>query len=255
MSFTLNNGGPPAGQVPRNAWVGPLNAGHLDASAPMLGSSTAIGPNATGSYAGPSGAAAHRNAVPPLDVDITMVELCTYFPNHFQHPDVAERAVVNNWDRKILAKVQLHARGVLTSVEMHRSEGRMQKQFSIGTQELENIEVGTSWNKTETARRIGPTKKHTANHWESRASYQGGAASWGHIRMDSIGQNVTNHPQGLDAGPVTRCINFALLNPQLPLTTHHWHVVMRHLGITNTTLSADHDTQALARAMANIADP
>ncbi|KAK5175162.1 uncharacterized protein LTR77_000299 [Saxophila tyrrhenica] len=72
---------------------------------------------------------------PPTNINVGMIEICTFYPNAFQIPTVGMRAVHAGWTALDLAKAQLKPVGLHDSKgELDRARGRIQKQLKEGAE-------------------------------------------------------------------------------------------------------------------------
>lgn len=108
-------------------------------------------------------------ARPPTGIDISAVEINTFYPSALQHPDVAMRLSKAGWTRKDLAKVQLNAINNLTQQKLTKSENRIQKQTSAGGKAYFSLARGTRWSKANLQQSL--FNDLTAGSWRFRHHY------------------------------------------------------------------------------------
>ena len=192
------------------------------------------------------------NTMPPMGIDISMIEICTFFPSWFQIPDVAMRAIRNGWTRKDIAKAQLYAMNALNKANMKTTENRVQKQISEGGKRYLNLGANDRWESDKRIEEMGAEVDLGGAHWELRDP----GATWGHVLLADIATGVVNWPQGEDCLLVTRCIRFALNNQHLRLDTSHYHRIIQSQGWAYPPPMDDaHDQRAVARLRRNVNDP
>ncbi|KAF2479529.1 hypothetical protein BDY17DRAFT_313334 [Neohortaea acidophila] len=201
------------------------------------------------------------NAQPPLNVDITITEICTFFPSWFLLPEVAVRAVRNGWGRRDIAKAQLHAANLLDRENLSKAENRIQKQISDGGKHFCGLwgAEDDRWNSEEQRMALGQDDDLTANDWSFRPPKRGLPPVYGHVKLADLVNGVVNPPDPLDQGLVTKCIAFAASNPHLDLDTSHWDWVIQQLSAIGSPspqrLNAQYDIQAVERLRANVSEP
>lgn len=221
------------------------------------------------------------NVQPPMNVDITLTEICTFFPSWFLLPEVAVRAVRNGWGRRDIAKAQLHAANLLDRENLAKAENRIQKQISDGGKHFCGLWGADDdrWNSEEQRTALGEDDGKsmvilksaylsranvgksdlTANDWTFRPPKRGTPAEYGHVKLADLVNGVVNPPDPLDQGLVTKCIAFAAVNPHLDLDTSHWDWIIHQLSTIGIPapqrLNAQFDLQAVERLRANVANP
>ena len=170
------DGGPPRGVHPKGdpgsqdaALPNPLpiakrlkNSGHIQSD-----------PNAARRYGSLQQDEPHPTAIPPLDVPISIPEICIFFPAWLIIPDVAARVTANLWDRGALANLQQDARNNLSLSTKKTAEDRIQKQMSDGGRMYVNQDPNVTWSKENFIKLAGPHNDLTANMWELRSRYTG----------------------------------------------------------------------------------
>lgn len=215
----------------------------------------------------------HSNAIPPLDIQITILEIMVFFPAWMTIPDVAVRARRNGLGRKQLAKAELHGRNtVITKDTLKRAEDRIQKNISQGGNMFLGRPADGPWDSS-LLEPLGRQNDLTANEWELRGSYTGNnRTTWGHVLLLPIAQSIPDGhwPKGLDRGLLTMCLEFVLkdIKPvnqggsgfDRRFDTSHWHLI---INSQNWTVPPDRpllngevaDPQAMHRANARVPDP
>jgi hypothetical protein len=165
---------------------------------------------------------------PPCDIDISMVEICTFFPNWFVIPRVPLRAVRNGFGRKHLAWLQLEAIGSIDDASILTTSNRIQKQIGDGGR-LDWVGASEKWVTTDYVQQVGLQNDLTSNHWRSRETYGKANTTWRDISLYDIANSVPRRrwPQGDDRLYVTACLEFAYDNPEIKLTTAHWADIIR----------------------------
>lgn len=87
---------------------------------------------------------APRNAQWPLNIEISLVEICTFCPSWFMIPEAVGRAIRNGWSREALTKAELLAENpVLDYGAFTTRHGRIQKQISQGAKMLNGVAAST----------------------------------------------------------------------------------------------------------------
>ena len=196
-----------------------------------------------------------------------MIEICTFFPNWFQIPEVVIRAQRNGWSRKDVAKAQLYPLGLLNKANMKSAEDRIQKQFGDGGRLVVGLPAGQAWS-ADYATNMGPHDDLTATKWQFRSEYPNVDANekWQHMKLADIGQQVPNRARWPRNDPatvsnrllLTQCIEFACLHPYLNLDTSHiqWLIDMKPFTLPQgVNLNASHDRDALQDLDIKVADP
>jgi hypothetical protein len=196
----------------------------------------------------------------PVNVDIGIVEICTFCPSWFKIPEVAARAVRNEWTREELGKVQLHAIGALGWDEWLRAINRIQKQVSAGCKLIDGYssEERVRHNSPDFRRRYGPQDDLTATAWQFKAEYEPGTpVQTGHVPLSDIYEAVVNWPVDNDRLIMTQCLEFAKNNEHLDLDTSHWDWIIRSQGLTAppAPVGLNRDVDAYQRLNASVANP
>ena len=207
-----------------------------------------------------------HNIEPPRNIDISMLEILTFFPGWFKIPEVAMRAQANDWDRKAVAKAELNAIGLLDNIyteDFAQAMARIQKQFSLEGKALFDLPDDTKWSKSiiENRNHRG-NKELTAVNWRLKSEYQGGKRKeeWGSYPLKAICDRVEDAakwPQGSDRLVLTRCLEFARSRPDLDLDTSHFGRIMQTQGIfpTGPKLNDQHNKLAVKRFEGLVPDP
>ena len=190
----------------------------------------------------------------PRGIPISLIEICTFFPSWFQHPQALVRALKAGWGRQPLAGAQLHATNDLDSDRLFHMESRIQKQ------------VGTAG---RTVLGLGPKDKFsidllsgmpldddlTADNWQLRSSVKR-ETDVALIDVADPVFNGGNWPQGEDRLVITRCLEWAIAHPDQNYTTADWNRVIRDANIPIPTgLDSSHDVEALERLCASVVIP
>jgi hypothetical protein len=195
-----------------------------------------------------------HNIAPPRNIDISILEICTFFPSYVLIPEVAMRAQQNEWSRKELAKAQFDATNMLanmTDEEFTTASNRIQKQISLCGMAMFNV---TAWS-LQIPKQRGYTGNQdlTANNWRFKSYYLRSKReeTFGHMALRDIYRHVphTNWPQGEDRMILTQCLEFAYNHQYLDLDTSHYDWIMQFLGLVpdGGRRNADHDLQAVER--------
>jgi hypothetical protein len=199
-------------------------------------------------------------AAPPRNIDIGMLEICTFFPNWLLLPEVSMRAQANGWTRKDIVEAQLNATDVLrntSSDEVVKAGNRVQKQYSSGGRAMFAFEGDWSSLIPEKCGYTG-NQDLTANNWHFKSQWEGSNKEnkFKHISLKFVYTRVQNWPQGADRLILTKCLEFAFANQHLDLDTSHFGWIMHVLGLASGThLNADHDRAALERFKAGVVRP
>ncbi|EMC96353.1 hypothetical protein BAUCODRAFT_24148 [Baudoinia panamericana UAMH 10762] len=197
------------------------------------------------------------NVRPPKNVDISMKELCVFFPNWFQNPAVVCRAFRNGFRRRQLATLQLEAVDEqYNELEMKKAGERLQKQVSQGANLIDGKDKNASFDLTAFRRAKGLQNDLTANRWLLRDEYPGqsNGATWRDMTLVDIASSVprVNWPRGGDRLLLTECLAYAVRHPQYDLDTSHWDWIiqhhLQHVALPPAPNAPDNrDTEALAR--------
>ncbi|KAK4554094.1 hypothetical protein LTR86_008935 [Recurvomyces mirabilis] len=197
----------------------------------------------------------HSAARPPLNIDISIVEICTFFPSWFINPLVILRAMRNGFTRNTLADLQIGVVGRTSAGDRKKTEDRLQQQISRGRK----LEQGSEarWDTASYIQRVGLQNDLTANAWKQREEYgpKENAVDWDDVDLVGVAAAVpqANWPAGDDRLLLTRCLEFASANPDLKLSTKHWAwIIQSHLGgvalpLTPAGPNANRDTAAVQR--------
>ncbi len=203
-----------------------------------------------------------HNVAPPLNIDISMVEICTFCPSWFLIPEVAMRAQQNGWTRKALAMAQFDATNTYTNISPEAfviGSSRIQKQTSLCGTAMFNVKTWSS----EVPKQQGYTGNQdlTANNWHLKSDHLGSKKqeTFGHVALRDIYQQVQYQrwPQGEDRMILTKCLEFAHNNPHLDLDTSHYGWIIQFLGLVpdGGLHNATHDLQAVARLISRLPAP
>lgn len=163
----------------------------------------------------------------PLNIEISIAELMTFFPNSAQIPGISSRLMRNGFQVQTVAKMQLNPVNESNKKNEDTVEGRLKWQYVHADQceWADKVEGGrNSWKNI--AKEMGPQHDLTANHLKLRHEYEGREFShpWGHWKLQHIYEAIDDAkwPQGNDRLTITQCLEFAKSNPQLDLDTSHW---------------------------------
>lgn len=203
----------------------------------------------------------------PLDIDIGVIEICTFCPDWLLVPEMIARAVRNGWSRQTLAKAILHAENRLTRGNFQTVYGRVQKQISIGCKLVEGISLasvasgGARFNSDDFRNLRGLQHDLTANSWRLRGTYTSADSveEMGHMRLSTMLSSVVNWPTGADRLLLTQCMEYARDHPEENLDTRHWNEIIERHGFTAPPAPApargvNRDTEALEK-LEQAADP
>jgi hypothetical protein len=213
-----------------------------------------------GFYLAPQHGRPQQGLIWPSNIDIGLVEICTFCPNWFMLPETVARAIRNGWTREALGKAQLHALGALNFDAWQKAINRIQKHISAGCKMVDGIptEEHHRHNSPDFRRRYGPQDDLTASAWRFKAEYEPGVpVQTGHVPLSMIYREVVNWPVGNDRLLMTQCLEFANNNKHLRLDTSHWDWIIRSQGLTAPPAPVDvnRDVDALQRLNASVADP
>ncbi|KAK0323716.1 hypothetical protein LTR82_005463 [Friedmanniomyces endolithicus] len=187
----------------------------------------------------------------PQNVDISMVELATWFPASFMVPTPILRAVRNGFTREELAEMQLRAVNGLDDKSMTTAVNRIQQQISKAGK-LEDPGAPDRWNTEAYVRRAGLQHDLTANAWKQKCEYDDKDAEWTDMKLVEIARAVPtqNWPTGKDRLLVTACLEYAVARPWLELDTTQWAVIIQNhfrdlvLPPAPTAPNTNRDTEA-----------
>jgi hypothetical protein len=199
-------------------------------------------------------------AAPPHNIDIGMLEICTFFPNWLLLPEVAMRAQMNGWTRKDIVEAQLNATDNLRNTSKDgvvKAGNRLQKQYSHGGMAMFEFEGNWSGSIPEKCGYTG-NQDLTANKWHFKSQWEGSNKDnqFKHISLELVYTRVQNWPQGADRLILTKCLEFAFANQHLDLDTSHFGWILHVLGLASGAhLNADHDRAALKRFRAGVGRP
>ncbi|KAK1819833.1 hypothetical protein LTR12_005708 [Friedmanniomyces endolithicus] len=187
----------------------------------------------------------------PQNVDISMVELNTWFPASFVVPTPILRAVRNGFTREELAEMQLRAVNGLDDKSMTTAVNRIQQQISKAGK-LEDPGAPDRWNTEAYIRRAGLQHDMTVNAWKQKCEYDDKDAEWTDMKLVDIVRAVPtqNWPTGNDRLLVTACLEYAVARPWLDLDTTQWAVIIQNhfrdlvLPPAPTAPNTNRDTEA-----------
>lgn len=203
----------------------------------------------------------------PMNIEISMIEICTFCPDWLLNPEVIARAIRNGWNREAIAKAQLYATDELTHENWLRQNGRIQKQISFGGKMFDNVSIasindgGRRFDSEYFRNRHGEQLDLTANAWRLRDTYQNARVvneSTGHMPLSALYNCVVNWPAGEDRMLMTQCLEFARNNPQLNLDTSHWDWIVQSQNFAAPAAApagVNRDDEALKRLHENVDDP
>ena len=202
------------------------------------------------------------NVAPPYNIDISMLEICVFFPSWVLIPEVAMRAQQNEWTRKELAKAQFDAVNMLATMsryDFNTASNRIQKQTSHCGMAMFKVE---NWNKSIAEERgyVG-NQNLTANNWRFKSEYAGSKRreTFGHMALRDIYRHVprANWPKAEDRLILTKCLEFAETHRNLDLDTSHYGWIMQVLGLVpdGNSRNATHDQQAVERLKRRLPRP
>jgi hypothetical protein len=195
----------------------------------------------------------------PANVEIGIVEICTFCPNWLNLPVPVARAIRNGWTREALAKAQLHALGALGWDEWMRAIARIQKQISSGCKMMDGVSNDKyRHNSQDFRQRHGLQNDLTASAWQFKAEYEPSVpVQTGHMPLSSLYGGVVNWPVGGDRLLMTQCLEFARSNEHLGLDTSHWAWIIQSQGLTAppAPVGLNRDVDAYQRLNASVADP
>ena len=197
---------------------------------------------------------------------ISMIELCTFFPNYFVIPEVIMRALRNGWPRKDIATAELYAIGKLTIDDLKKAENRIQKQISDGGKIALGLASTMHWDNEKYVKQLTRQDDLTSAQWQLRSQYpraQNGNRRHRQMKFEDVmladihsEVDASRWPTGQDRLLLTQCLEFDAQNPHLKLTTADYGRIVRHQGLTEPPgLNAQQDVDALARFRQLVADP
>ncbi|KAK0919620.1 hypothetical protein LTR91_002415 [Friedmanniomyces endolithicus] len=186
--------------------------------------------------------------------NISMVELATWFPSSFVVPTAILRAVRNGFTRGDLAEMQLRPVNRLDEDEVVTAINRIQQQISKAGK-LEDPSKSGRWNTAAYVRRTGRQHDMSTNGWKQKREYDGKDAQWTDMKLAEIAHSVPrqNWPTGDDRLLITACIEYAVANPGLELSTLEWSEIIQSqfgnfvLPAAPTTANTNRDTAAHGR--------
>lgn len=195
---------------------------------------------------------APRNAQWPLNIEISLVEICTFCPSWFMIPEAVGRAIRNGWSREALTKAELLAENpVLDYGAFTTRHGRIQKQISQGAKMLNGVAESTRHHSNTFARHHGVQNDLTANSWRFRYSYEKHKHEWlGDVPLSMMYDKVVQWPTGNDRMIMTQCLEYARDNPERELDTSHWDWIIASQNLTAPLPLANgqhRDVEALER--------
>ena len=198
----------------------------------------------------------------PANVEIGLVEICTFCPAWFKIPEAAARAIRNEWTAATLGKAQLHALGTLDDKAWKRAISKIQKEITVGCRTIDGTPPAEARKQPRSSLdfRVNhdPQSDLTTNAWQFLADYgQGKRVKKGHLPLSLIYQDVLNWPVGNDRLLMTQCLEFARNNELLGLDSSHWDWIIQSRGLTAplAPVGVNRDRDALERLNANVPDP
>lgn len=196
----------------------------------------------------------------PLNVDIGLREALTFFPNHVQIPELADRLMRNGIPIKQAAKMQLFAVDRVNKKDVQTVENRLKQQFSKAGKILYKNEIDDKPWEQSTAVKKGVQPDLTANSWKLRSQHAGHATNFHNFKLADIAKAVPRErwPKGNDALLITKCLEYAMDNPDEDWNTTHWHVLITMLRLQPPAAPANYTTrdhEALKRFREEVANP
>ncbi|KAK4505950.1 hypothetical protein PRZ48_003915 [Zasmidium cellare] len=191
------------------------------------------------------------NVQPPLNVDLGLVEICTFMPDWLLVPELLVRLMRNGADASMLAKIELSAINKLTQPNLNKRRGSHDARMEKHGKACFGVPENQVWNNAY-AQAAGPENDLTANSWTNPTS-----EAWGSWKLESIYSIVPkeNWPKGKDRLLFTQCLEYAAMFPGKDLDTAHipWIVEKLRLGQPALPASGNRDQAAVKRF--GIADP
>jgi len=196
----------------------------------------------------------------PENIEISLVEICTFCPNWLQNPEVIGRAIRNGWTREDVAKAQLLSEDPAARDSLATRSGRIQKQISHGGKLLDGQPNMPRFNAEDFRARHGMQHDLTANAWFFKHSYDpmGNAIEHlGDMPLSAFWASVSAWPTGNDRLLMTQCLEFARQHPGRQLDTSHWAWIISSQNFTPPPPLANgqhRDVEALQR-LRSLPDP
>ncbi|KAK4632237.1 hypothetical protein CLAFUW4_02435 [Fulvia fulva] len=167
------------------------------------------------------------NCVLPRGVNITLAEICTFFPSALQIPHVACRFMRNRVFVNMLAKLELRAIGLENDKKsIRQAESRIKEQNTKAGLYQFGPDTNGRWN-LQRALDARAENDLTADHWKL---YDG--EGFQHYDVRSIYGAVPEFqrwPQDMDRGVVTQILEYAKQHESDGYTTRDWSsLVQRH---------------------------
>lgn len=191
------------------------------------------------------------NVQPPLNIELGMVEICTFMPDWLMIPEVMSRMMQNRADASILGKIELKAINQLTAVNLAKRCDILNKQMSIYGKALFRVPQGQEWDIAY-AQSAGPQNDLTANTWRNPTDQPFGA--W---KLDEIFSKVPreNWPKGDDLGLFTQCLEYAAMFPRKELWSAHVAGLVKVLQLQPPAAPATGNRDQLVVSRFSIPDP
>lgn len=191
------------------------------------------------------------NVAPPLNIDLGLMEICTFLPDWLIIPEVLIRVMRNGADARLLAKIELYAIGQLDILTFDRRRNSLVKQMSNQGKPRFGVPVDWVWS-IEYAREAGPENDLTANGWRNPTNQP-----WGAWKLNDIASHVPreNWPKGEDRLLFTQCLEFAALFPEKDLDTSHIPCIVQTLGLQAPAGPANENRDQVAVEQCGIAEP
>jgi len=194
-----------------------------------------------------------RTAQWPENIEIGLIEICTFCPHWLQNPEVIGRAICNGWTREDLAKAQLLSEDPATRDKLQTRSDRIQKQISHGCKLLDGQPDARRFNSDNFRTRHGVQNDLTANAWLFKHNYdaEGNAHEYlGDMPLSAFYANVFSWPTSDDRMLMTQCLEFARQNPGRQLDTSHWTWIINSQNLATPPAPAsgeNRDIDALHR--------
>lgn len=197
---------------------------------------------------------------PPLNIEIGIIEICTFFPHWLQLPEVIMRALRNGWRRSTLAKAQLHAIDNLTKAHLKTASERVQQQICIGGKLFCGMRLDERWSTETAIQRYGQQNDLTANNWKLRPLHTNGPGhktTFVHVKLSDIRAPVPRerYPTGEDRLLLTQCLEFDAANPGLNLDTSQIDWIIRSQNFVAPPAVGNRDVAALRRLNRRVPEP
>lgn len=191
------------------------------------------------------------NVQPPINMELGLVEICTFMPDWLLVPELLVRLMRNGADATMLAKIELNAVNQLTSANLNRRRHSIAERMGKHGKARFGIPGDQVWNLAY-AQNAGLENDLTVNSWTNPTG-----EAWGSWKLVSMYSQVPrdNWPKGEDRMLFTQCMEFAAAFPAKDLDTSHIPWIVQTLKLQQPAAPVNGNRDQLAVSQFSIPDP